>query len=105
MIRVQAAVEKSGAEEYLILTVWDNGIGMEEEKIRGINQGLRDGITGQSEGYGIYNVNERIRIYYGRQYGLSFAGKPGMWTRAVVTLPFCSTDKGEMQDEPNIDRR
>ena len=105
MIRVQAAVEKSGAEEYLILTVWDNGIGMEEEKIRGINQGLRDGITGQSEGYGIYNVNERIRIYYGRQYGLSFVGKPGMWTRAVVTLPFCSTDKGEMQDEPNIDRR
>ena len=80
------------------LSVWDNGIGMEEEKTAMINAGLRAGITDRKEGYGIYNVNERILLYYGKAYGLQYESEPGMWTKAVITIPFCRKIKEEEEE-------
>lgn len=89
IIRIEAVIEKNGETEVLKITVWDDGVGMDDEKVKIINQGLRAGITDQREGYGIYNVNERIMLYYGKQYGLHFESVQGKWTRVVVTIPYC----------------
>lgn len=69
------------------ICVEDNGNGIAEEKLRKINSSLMEGNTTQKEGYGIYNVNERIKLYYGESYGLMFESKFGEWTRATIIIP------------------
>jgi two-component system sensor histidine kinase YesM len=42
-----------------------------------------------SDGFkiGIYNVEERIKVYFGEKYGISFASKQGEGTTVTVKLP------------------
>ena len=36
---------------------------------------------------GIRNVNERIKLYFGEQYGISIQSIPNMYTTVDITLP------------------
>lgn len=74
----------------LILAVEDDGAGMPEEKRRLLNERLQRGQVDPETGYGIYNVNNRLRLYYGETYGLQLL-QGGMFggrgIRAVLTIP------------------
>lgn len=67
-------------DESLILAVADNGPGfgrkVDEEVMK------KD-----SKGYGLKNVNDRIRIYYGEEYGLSIYSEEGQDTRIEIMVP------------------
>ena len=57
----------------LCFTVIDNGKGIEEEKLNKINSMLKSGFEKKNEiGYGIFNVNARIKLIYGEEYGLTY---------------------------------
>jgi two-component system sensor histidine kinase YesM len=71
----------------IILHVCDNGIGMEASKLEMINDNLSRGIIPSDSGYGIYNVNERLRLYYGEAWGLRLEKGETGGIRALVTLP------------------
>lgn len=73
--------------EWLRFVVEDTGKGIEPEKLEAINEGLEDGASESCEGYGIFNVNERIKLYYGEEYGLTYESNEGEWTRAILTVP------------------
>lgn len=64
----------------IVLSVADNGVGMEEEKINTI-------LTEQSKGYGVRNVNERIKLYYGTQYEIKIESTIGEGTTMIVRIP------------------
>ena len=67
------------------LEVEDDGIGMDEEALAHIfEKHIRDT---KSNGVGVSNVNERIRLFYGPEYGLRYESEPGRGTRAVVVIP------------------
>lgn len=83
MIKVQGY----RTEENIVLIVEDNGQGIPKQKLDRINGQLSFGRQGSSEGYGIFNVNERIRLSYGPQYGLCLESEEGRWTRSILTLP------------------
>ncbi|WP_035301682.1 sensor histidine kinase [Clostridium sp. DL-VIII] len=60
-------------ENYLCFTIIDNGKGIQKEMLNKINHMLRNGNIEENEiGYGIFNVNERIKIIYGDEYGLTY---------------------------------
>ena len=42
----------------------------------------------RTNGVGLSNVNERIQLYYGEDYGISFRSSSGKGTEATITLPF-----------------
>lgn len=67
-------------DESLILAVADNGPGfgrkVDEEVMK------KD-----SKGYGLKNVNDRIRIYYGEEYGLSIYSEEEKDTRIEIMVP------------------
>ncbi len=67
-------------EEGLILMVRDNGEGMPQEVLDGIL--LAHG--SEQHGYGIRNIDERIRLYCGRDYGLRFESRLGEGTCVYV---------------------
>lgn len=66
----------------IIFEVSDNGVGMTPEKIREIFRESRD-----QGGYGLKNVDERIRLYFGEGYGITIESEPGRGTRVRVRLP------------------
>lgn len=83
----------------IIITVEDNGAGITEEKLQNINSMLETSnsfcIDSESgSGYGISNVNTRIKLSYGQNYGLHYYSKLGERTKVEIRLPFKNDYKG-----------
>jgi two-component system, sensor histidine kinase YesM len=77
------------SEGRLVLSVEDDGVGMGEERraaLRAILAGGRPD-EGLSEGFGLYNVNERIRLSFGPEYGISFESAEGKGARIEILHP------------------
>ena len=60
--------------EYYEIVVYDNGGGMSKTRLQQINESLikRSPLKTESSGYGVYNIDERIKILFGFDYGLTF---------------------------------
>jgi two-component system sensor histidine kinase YesM len=76
------------------ICVEDDGLGISKEQLDVLNTGLSQVIVDSSSGYGIYNVNERLKLYYGEAYGLTLESKASEWTRATIVIPV-QTSGGE----------
>ncbi|AIQ46541.1 sensor with HAMP domain protein [Paenibacillus sp. FSL R7-0273] len=76
------------------LKVIDNGVGMRPEDIRKMMDG-----QGQTGGYGVKNVNERIKLRYGDEYGVTIASIYGAGTTVQLLLPAGLTDRAEMEEQ------
>jgi two-component system sensor histidine kinase YesM len=67
--------------------VADTGIGMSQKQIQELESGLADKDSAKAEGVGLKNVDERMKIYFGEQYGLSFQSKQGVGTVVTFKIP------------------
>ncbi|MNR16550.1 Sensor histidine kinase YpdA [compost metagenome] len=77
------------ADKVLSLIVEDNGKGMDAEQVATILHvgSQKESVPGVT-GIGIHNVHERIQLYYGPQYGLSYESALGLGTKAIVRIPY-----------------
>jgi two-component system sensor histidine kinase YesM len=76
-------------DDDIILTVGDNGEGMDVGKIEAVlagQGGMEDSPDGH-QGTGVRNVHERIRLYFGERYGLSFRNGEGRGTVITIRIP------------------
>lgn len=80
-------------QEALVFTVADNGLGLPPSELARINEALSDCST-ERIGYGLFNVNERIRLSYGKGYGLSLRSALGQGTVVEVRHPIIRELKG-----------
>ncbi|MFC4597375.1 cache domain-containing protein [Cohnella hongkongensis] len=71
--------------ETIVLRVSDNGVGMDEATRKSLLSPLAS--REQGKGVGLSNVHERIRLYFGKSYGLSIESAPDEGTTVTVTLP------------------
>lgn len=78
--RGKITVDLYQEEEDIVLSVSDNGVGMDQKAIDTI-------LTKQSKGYGIRNVNERIKLYYGQDYHLVITSQLGEGTQITLRVP------------------
>lgn len=78
-------------EEDLVFKVADNGKGMEEQKLQQLVEKVREKKINSVEkgGFGLCNVNERIRLNYGESYGLGFESRYGEGTVVTVCIQAC----------------
>lgn len=90
--------------EGFYLCVRDDGLGISQETLTILNADLKRGVTVSDGGYGIFNVNERIRLYFGCDYGLELRSCAGEWTEAVIHLPKYIPERTEW-DVSDFDRR
>lgn len=65
--------------------VEDNGIGMREERLEKVLHRLKESAISEKKGFGLYNVNRRIRLYYNRE--LNIESEYGKGTSISFTLP------------------
>jgi two-component system, sensor histidine kinase YesM len=91
-LRVEARVEERGGAKDLVLSVRDDGVGMDEASLTRLRASLDDGSGPYLGGYGIRNVHERIRLTFGRPYGLSFSSVRGEGTEVVARHPFLDSE-------------
>ena len=79
---------RKGSDEVL-LEVEDNGIGFTPEKLAQLRAELEDdsGDIKLESGFGIGNVNKRIRLYYGKPYGLSIQSEYTTGTCVTLVIP------------------
>lgn len=90
-ITVSVKLEKNK----VILQVEDNGLGIPPQKLETLQHSLRSGMITDTDGYGIFNVNERVRLYFGEEYGLKLESVPGKGTVASVTIPWITGKERE----------
>ena len=76
-------------ENEILLQVEDNGIGFTPEKLAQLQAELNDdsGDIKLESGFGIGNVNKRIRLYYGKQYGVSIKSEYQTGTCVSIVIP------------------
>jgi two-component system sensor histidine kinase YesM len=67
-------------EDVIEISVSDNGVGMSEETAHQM-------LTESSKGYGVKNVNERIKHFYGEEYGITVKSIEGEGTDIIIRIP------------------
>jgi two-component system sensor histidine kinase YesM len=68
----------------LKLTVEDNGPGMPADTLARLRSGK---LKTNGKGIGLLNIDERIKISFGEQYGVQVESRPGHGTRVIVSIP------------------
>lgn len=77
--------EKRG--DLIYFTVRDNGVGMEKEELDKLLEVIQRPCSETQSGFGLANVNERIRMYYGAEYGMKIQSTPGEGTTVEIVIP------------------
>lgn len=74
----------------MVLTIEDDGIGIEPEKLKKINDRLldkKDDDKNHKASIGLSNVNERIKLFFGDEYGLKVISTQNIGTSVVMDVP------------------
>ena len=70
----------------LYFTITDNGLGMSEDMVETLLS--KDFVPSKKgSGIGVKNVNERIKLYFGSEYGLKVESEPDEGTKITIHLP------------------
>lgn len=90
-IRISAVLEDGD----ILITVTDDGMGMDEKQLEDI---LQHHSTG-THGYGIKNIHSRIKLCYGEGYGLSFKSEKGKGTSVQIRIPAKTLEQAQKEIE------
>ena len=77
--------EKEG--DIIRLTVRDDGVGMDEEELEQLFQQIEKPCQETEKGFGLANVNERIHMYFGPEYGMKIQSQKGKGTTVEIVIP------------------
>ena len=85
-------VEVRREDEDIVFRITDDGHGMSAEQVDNI---LQKNTSKAAHGYGAQNVNFRIKLCYGEQYGVSYKSEIGIGTCVTVRIPSLSVEETE----------
>ena len=72
----------------LVFKVSDNGKGMCKEVLSALRENIAKGVAQkENDSFGLANVNQRIKYYYGEEYGLEIESEENIGTEATIRLP------------------
>lgn len=86
LLQITATAES----ECICVKIMDNGVGMSPEETKKLLQAPSASVAGH--GYGIYNVQQRIQVYYGKEYGLQISSSIGQGTTVTLRIPATTSD-------------
>lgn len=80
---------------YLIVEISDNGCGISKERLDFINENLGNKTVKENghQSIGMGNINERIKIYYGDEYGMYVFSELNIGTKVILILPAIEGEK------------
>ncbi|MEH7503726.1 histidine kinase [Neobacillus drentensis] len=84
--KLSIKVKIKSSSKYLLVSVIDNGAGIEAERLEDIRTKLKSNYS-SSNHIGLYNTNKRFQLTYGENYGITIRSKPGWGTIVSVKVP------------------
>lgn len=96
--RIEISVRRE--EEFLCLSVWDNGRGMSREQIDLVLKG-RPREKNDNTSIGLENVQARIRLNFGDAAGLEIESQEGVFTRVTLKLPLAACTCVQQEEARN----
>jgi len=84
----------------ICLYIQDDGVGMNEETMARLLNGATSEVN--QSGYGLKNIDKRLRIHYGDKYGLSFQSAPRNGTTVIVRFPVANATETASGRRPGI---
>jgi two-component system sensor histidine kinase YesM len=78
--------------------VQDNGVGMEQEELEKLRSEIGKPCKDTEKGFGLANVNERIRMYFGNEYGMTIDSTAGQGTCVEIVIPALTSEPAEDQE-------
>ena len=73
-------------EDTIRLVVTDDGAGMDETELTQLREDISKPCKETDRGFGLANVNERIRMYFGAEYGLTIDSAKGEVTIVIPAI-------------------
>ncbi len=89
-------------ESELYIDIIDNGLGMTQEQADSLLTKDTAKERGKGSGIGLKNVNERIQLYFGGEYGLSIYSEPDEGTTARIHLPVKTLEELDLGKEDGV---
>lgn len=83
LIRIQISAEESD----LFITISDNGAGMDEETLNALREKILHHDPEDTKSIGLYNINQRVHLYYGDDYYMSIDSTVSDGTIVTLKLP------------------
>ena len=74
-------------QDAIKIEVFDDGVGMSEEEITRVLNLSRLTKDRVNSDFGVHNVDSRLKLLYGEEYGLTIESRLGEYTRVTVKLP------------------
>lgn len=74
-------------EEQLQITVSDDGIGMDETTLQQVREQMKNHASNDAQSIGLYNINQRIKLFYGDDYSLQIESEFKKGTTVILNLP------------------
>ena len=71
----------------ILLCVQDNGAGMDSEEVERLQAEIQKPCKETEKGFGLANVNERIRMNFGMEYGMTIESEKGSGTKVSILIP------------------
>jgi two-component system sensor histidine kinase YesM len=84
-------------DEDICFHVIDNGIGMNKEELHALRREVEMPGSEQSTGFGLANVNKRIKLNYGNKFGLEIQSKKGEGTDITIKIPARMVEKERIE--------
>lgn len=85
-------------DSFLQIQVTDTGAGIASDALTEIRRNLEQSL--ETDHYGLYNVNERLRLRYGSAYRLTLTSNPGQGTCVTLSLPLAALSPPADTEEP-----
>ena len=86
-------------EHHMVIIVEDNGLGMDPESMKQLNNKFQEKVRIDTESYGLKNLHQRLRLFYGEDCGLSIEpnGEKGLRIKMVLLKMTCEQYETEKQ--------
>ena len=92
--QIHISVTADSPNEILKISVYDNGTGIKEERLKQLRESLE---TGKSitKSFGILNIHQRLKLIYGNKYHMEIESQEGEYTQFSLYLPLKGSREGE----------
>lgn len=99
--RAKGTIRVTGSREgnLIRLVVSDDGVGMDEAELLSLREQIMLPCGETDKGFGLANVNERIRMNFGQEYGMDIESAQGVGTKVTILIPVRERGAGDENEK------
>lgn len=90
------SITASLAGNDVLIRVSDNGVGISKQDLillqNEVDQPDPETLGSENRGVGLQNISQRLRLRFGKQYGLTIESSPDKGTEVIIKIPFSETE-------------